>query len=192
MSISESTPKPIKVSFIGDTNTGKTSIIFRYLNESFDDEISATFGADAYHITVKDTPIVIFDTVGQERYKSVTKSFLRNCDVVVLVYDVTSQDSFDSLKYWIEVVSEETNYDEKEIIIVGNKIDLYDSVEVEYETSLMFCQTNKIENFIETSAENGQNIDELFEMVADLANNLTSFECKNVRLQDTKNESHCC
>ena len=112
---------------LGDMAVGKTCLINRYTNGVFKEEYISTVGFDYYtkqeEINNKTVQVKIWDTVGQERFRALTPSFLRNAEGVVIVFDVTSQDSFDNVKGWINSIK--SNLGEKiiPIIIVGNKID---------------------------------------------------------------------
>ena len=114
---------------IGDSTVGKTSIITRFANGTFDSNYLATVGLDNFTkdeiIDNKTIRIKIWDTAGQERYKSLTKGFFRNAEGVMLVYDVTNSETYENLKYWMQSIKNNLgeNMGEIPIIIIGNKID---------------------------------------------------------------------
>ena len=157
---------------IGDTSVGKTSLITRYTNGTFKEEYLATVGLDYYSkeeiINNKTINIKIWDTAGQERFKALTQSYFRNAEGVILAFDVTNTSSYDNLKDWIGSIKK--NLEGKNIflplIIVGNKIDMEESREVEKENAEQFATENNYKYF-ETSAKTGEGVDEA---VRDLVN----------------------
>ena len=157
--------KTCQLLIIGDTAVGKTSIISRYANGTFKEEYIVTVGLD-YSIKQeiiddKSIQIKIWDTAGQERYKSLTQNYFRNAEGVILTFDVTSSESFGNLKYWISSFKE--NMEKKNIfipvIIIGNKIDLVDSREINKEDAEKFSKEKNYKYF-ETSAKTGEGVDE--------------------------------
>ena len=151
---------------IGNSNVGKTSIITRFTNGTFSPNYLATVGVDNYTkietIDNKNVQIKLWDTAGQEKYKSLTKSFFRGAEGVILVYDITNLESFTDLKLWINSIKENLGEEKESIpsIIVGNKIDLGER-EISLEEANKFCKDNNYEYF-ETSAKTGENIDKSF------------------------------
>ena len=164
--------KTCQLLVIGDTSVGKTSLITRYTNGTFKDEYLATVGLDYYSkeeiINNKTINIKIWDTAGQERFKALTQSYFRNAEGVMLAFDVTKSESYDNLKDWIASIKK--NLEGKNIflplIIVGNKIDMEESREVEKESAEQFATENNYKYF-ETSAKTGEGVDEA---VRDLVN----------------------
>jgi small GTP-binding protein len=114
---------------IGDSTVGKTSILYQYTNNQFLSQHLATVGIDYYNkeetINNKLVRVKIWDTAGQERYKSLTSTFFRNAQGIILVYDVTNPETFDNLKYWIQSINSNLGVQSNvKKIIIGNKIDL--------------------------------------------------------------------
>ena len=148
---------------IGDSTVGKTSIITRFANGTFDSNYLATVGLDNFTkdeiIDNKTIRIKIWDTAGQERYKSLTKGFFRNAEGVMLVYDVTNSETYENLKYWMQSIKNNLgeNMGEIPIIIIGNKIDCQER-EVSFEEAENFWKEQGFPYF-ETSAKTGENID---------------------------------
>ena len=153
-----------QILIIGDSTVGKTSILSRYTNGTFNSNYLATVGLDNFSkdeiIDNKTIRIKIWDTAGQERYKSLTKGFFRNAQGIVIVYDVTNQETFDNLIYWINSIKNhmESEIDKIPVIVIGNKIDLEER-EVKFEDAQLFCK-DKNYPYFETSAKSGANIDE--------------------------------
>ena len=193
--------KTIQLLVIGDSCVGKTSLITRYTNGIFKEEYLATVGLDYYSkveaINNQTINIKLWDTVGQERYKSLTQNFFRNAEGVLLTFDVTNTESFDNLKDWIGSIK--TNMEGKNIylplIIVGNKIDMEDSREINKEDADKFASDNNYKYF-ETSAKTGEGVDDA---IRDLVNQVLNqgdqlddqrIEArKSVQLKDAKIET---
>ena len=148
---------------IGDATVGKTSILNRFSDGTFNSNYLATVGLENITkdeiIDDKTIRIKIWDTAGQERYKSLTKSFFRNAEGVMLVYDVTNLETYDNLKFWLQSIQNNMSSDMGEIpiIIIGNKIDC-DEREVKVEEAENFWKEQGYPYF-ETSAKTGENID---------------------------------
>ena len=159
----------LKILLVGDSAVGKTTLILKYVDGKFSDSHITTIGVEYKdkEITVNDRKInlQIWDTSGQERYRSITKNFYRNAHGILFVFDVTNQTSFDHLKDWLNS-SNECDIDFKKII-VGNKIDLNDRV-VNKETMEFFAEKNQIKKSFETSAKDGTNVDLIFKEMAEL------------------------
>ena len=148
---------------IGDSTVGKTSILSRFANGTFNANYLATVGLDNFTkdetIDDKNVRIKIWDTAGQERYKALTKGFFRNAQGIMIVYDVTNQETYESLKYWIQSIKTHIGDDLAHIpiVIIGNKIDSEER-EVKTEDAENFCKEQNYPYF-ETSAKTGENID---------------------------------
>ena len=157
--------KTCQLLIIGDSSVGKTSLISRYANGTFKEEYLATVGLDYYTkneiIDNKTIQIKLWDTAGQERFKSLTQNYFRNAEGVLLVYDVTSTESFDNLKYWISSIKDNMKQQDMNIplIIIGNKIDMEDSREIIKENAEKFAGENNYKYF-ETSAKTGVGVDD--------------------------------
>ena len=166
----------IKIALIGDSGVGKSSIALRFTNNEFDSSYISTGGAAYSNKIIKKfgetLQLDIWDTAGQERYRSLGKSFYKDAFIVLLVYDITRQESFDNLKniWYVEL---ERNGEEKPIIaIVGNKIDQYEKENTvdEEEAKKYAGSVNAI--FQVVSAKNGDNINDLFNRCLDAYYNL--------------------
>ena len=148
---------------IGDATVGKTSILNRFSDGTFNSNYLATVGLENITkdeiIDDKTIRIKIWDTAGQERYQSLAKSFYRNAEGVILVYDVTNLKTYENLKFWLQSIKNNMVADMGEIpiIIIGNKIDR-DEREVNREEAEKFLKDQGYPYF-ETSAKTGENID---------------------------------
>ena len=184
---------------IGDSTVGKTSILSRFANGTFNANYLATIGLDNFtkdeNIDNKNVRIKIWDTAGQERYKALTKGFFRNAQGIMIVYDVTNQETFDSLKNWIQSIKDNMGNDFMErvpIVIIGNKIDS-DEREVQFEEVESFCKQEEYPYF-ETSAKTGENIDNtirfLVKKVIDLNsdNNKRGNNDNNIQINKDENK----
>ena len=159
-----------KVVLLGDSGVGKTSIISRYITGAFEKNKASTNGASycskmvKYENLNKNLLLDIWDTAGQEKYKSLTKFFYKDASIVVLVYDITRKDSFENLKeYWYTQLKE--NCDKNIVLgMAGNKCDLFEKEEVQESDAREFAE--KIGAMFElTSAQNNTGINDLFEKV---------------------------
>ena len=158
-----------KILLLGDLCVGKTSILLKYVENKFEESILSTIGVDYMdkiinygHEKVK---LQIWDTSGQEKFKSIATNFLRTTDGAFLVFDITQRITFDNIKKWLNDVKE--NNEEVKIIILGNKSDLKDNREVKQDYINTFLEKNNFKYF-ETSAKNGTYIEEAFKAMADL------------------------
>ena len=159
----------LKLLIIGDSNVGKTSMLLNYTDNYFPESHLATIGVE-YKVKELKTnkfniALQIWDTAGQERFRSITKSFFRNTNGILFVYDITSRRSFQSVKDWIK--DSEMHDSGFEKILVGNKIDLEAKREVQTDELKEYGLKKKID-IIETSAKERINIDEAFKKIVDL------------------------
>ena len=159
--------KGIKLVLIGDSGVGKTCIISRFTKNSFDVNPGSTIGASYASKTIEipgtdeSLDLDIWDTAGQERYKALTKIFFQGAKMAVLVYDITVQKSFESIKNeWLKVLRENGDTD---IVtaVAGNKSDLYEKEEVPEQEARDFAKSIGA-IFCLTSAQNNSGINELF------------------------------
>ena len=159
----------LKLLIIGDSSVGKTSMLLNYTDNYFPESHLATIGVeykvkqittDKYNIALQ-----IWDTAGQERFRSITKSFFRNTNGIIFVYDITNRKSFQNVKEWIKDSEAHDSVFEK--LLVGNKIDLEEKRAVKTD-ELKEYGIKKNMNTIETSAKDRINIDEAFKQIVDL------------------------
>ena len=154
----------LKYIIIGDAAVGKSNLLLRYVHGQFKPEYQLTigveFGAKNIEISNKIFRIQIWDTAGQESFRSITRAYYKNSVCAMVVYDITSRDSFNNVMSWIEDCK---NQSPKTIfmILVGNKCDLEDKRQVSYEEGKELAERNEL-LFFETSAKDGINVNELF------------------------------
>ena len=157
----------VKVVLLGDSGVGKTCIISRYISNTFDANSASTNGASytskkiSYDDLGKQIVLDIWDTAGQEKYKSLTKFFYKDAAVAILVYDITLKESFDNLKdYWYKQIQE--NGDKNMVLgVAGNKSDLYEEEAVKENEAREFANSIGAIYGL-TSAQNNTGISELF------------------------------
>ena len=157
----------LKILILGDSGVGKTSILIKYINNKFDESHIATIGVDYMDKTIKykniNVKLQIWDTSGQEKFRSIARNFYRNSDAIFLVFDLNNKDTYDNIKKWINDVEEHCPNIKK--ILLGNKSDLEKNVSEEIIKN--FAKENNLQYF-ETSAKNGTNIKEAFKAMVDL------------------------
>jgi len=131
----------LKVIILGDSGTGKTSLMNRYMLQKFDNRYKATIGADflARDIEVNGqlVRLQIWDTAGQERYQSLGSAFFRGADACILVFDVTQQESFAHISSWLDEFSIQAG--RRDCVLLGNKIDLVENRQVATKTVEAWC-----------------------------------------------------
>ena len=157
------TPK-YKLIFLGDQSVGKSCILNRFLNDTFIEDYQATIGLDFQskniQIENQDIHLLLYDTAGQEKFRSLIPMYTRDANIILLVYDITNQNSFSHLSDWLKDLTN-INLNEVIIAIVANKNDLNAKREVTLEEGKKYANEN---NFIfqEVSAKTGFGFSELF------------------------------
>ncbi|OAP63085.1 GTP-binding protein ypt7 [Fonsecaea erecta] len=164
----------LKVIILGDSGVGKTSLMNQYVNKKFSTSYKATIGADflTKEVTVDDRIVTlqIWDTAGQERFQSLGVAFYRGADCCVLVYDVNSAKSFETLDSWRDEFLIQASPREPEtfpFVVLGNKIDLgEDRRMVSQKRAHAYCQSRGQMPYFETSAKESINVEQAFEVIA--------------------------
>lgn len=156
-----------KIILVGDSGVGKTSILKKFINNEFNEDIKCTINVDFFSKSIKIdknlyTNLKIYDTAGQEKYRALIKQYYQGTDGIILVFDLTNENSFNKLKSWINEVSDNT--EKSQIILVGNKADLIER-KIDEQTAENFAKQRDMK-YIETSAKEGTNILLLFEELA--------------------------
>jgi small GTP-binding protein len=160
-------PIQIKIVLLGESGVGKSSIVLRYVTDSFKTDSDGTVGASYMGkiITINDSLVKlnIWDTAGQERYHSLAKMYYRDADAAILVYDITKQDSFTGMIRWYNEVKQHSSQGIA-MAIVGNKDDLIEQEVVSIEEATKFAQS--INAFYKkTSAKSSFGIEQLFKEI---------------------------
>lgn len=152
-----------KILIIGDTEVGKTSTILRYTENKFKEEGLSTIGVDLKYkyVTIenKKIRIALWDTAGQEKFRCLTKNYLRGADGIILLFDLTRKESFIRLKNWLADIDDLS--ENSKIIIVGNKCENANSRQVTEQLLKDFGKKMGIETF-EASAKTGEGVNEFF------------------------------
>jgi Ras-related protein Rab-6A len=169
--LSSATVTPLqkyKLVFLGDQAVGKTSIITRFMYDTFDTSYQPTIGIDflskTMHLDDKTVRLHLWDTAGQERFRSLIPGYIRDSSVAIIVYDITSRQSFLNTTQWLEDVRAERGNDVI-ICLVGNKTDLQDRREISVDEGEAHARSHNV-MFVETSAKAGLNIKVLFRKIA--------------------------
>jgi len=167
----ESKELEIKICLLGDVSVGKTSIASRFCKNSFNENYINTIGG-AYqqqNIVLNNGAKIklhIWDTSGQDRFRSMTNLYYRDAQVAILTYDVTNESSLDSLNYWLNELNDKVEIDNMLLCLAGNKTDV-DQSEKRVPTSKgkAFAEQHNM-LFYETSAKTGVGVKELFQAIA--------------------------
>ena len=197
----------IKVVLLGDAGVGKTAIIRRYYEGKFSEILESTYNASFIEKTVqiekKKLVLELWDTVGQEAYRSLTKIFTKNSKIIILVYDVTSMETFNSLNYWYDYISKEA---EGNVIlgVAGNKTDLIleegHKEEVSQEEGKNFAEKINASFALISAKESDQEIKKLFNELISRYLGVKNFNLQskdaikinNNSNNDENNKSKCC
>jgi len=154
-----------KIIVIGDSGVGKSCLTNRATTNLFEDTYSATVGFEFLSFNVKINEKVvklqIWDTCGQELYRSLITNFYRNSSLAIIVYAINSKDSFENIEMWLRELRTHSNPDAK-VFLIGNKIDLENERKITREQGENFAKTNKLHLFLESSAKTGFNAKKVF------------------------------
>ena len=154
-----------KMIVIGDAGVGKSCLTAKAARGVFEESYSATVGFEFLTFNVKiDGKIIklqIWDTCGQEIYRSLISSFYRNASLAMMVYSIDSKETFTHIETWLKEVKLQSNPDIK-VFLIGNKADLDNQREVQTNEAKQFQDENGIHYFSETSAKSGLNAQEVF------------------------------
>jgi Ras-related protein Rab-1A len=158
-----------KVSLIGNSGVGKSSILIRFTEDTFKEDTNSTIGVDFKIVSLKIgdniAKMQIWDTCGSERFKSLTASYLKSCNVFILVFDITNKKSFDDLETWIQLVKENTT--PKFACLVGNKSDIQEQRQVSKQHAIDFAEKYNLK-YVEISAKDNSNIEDMFLYVSQI------------------------
>lgn len=200
----------MKLLMVGDAGVGKSSILLRFTDDSFDDHLQSTIGVD-FKVKVmeadgKRIKVTIWDTAGQERFRTLTSSYYRGAQAILMTYDVTNRDTFKNVGQWLQEVSMYCPGGGSGVVkvLVGNKVDMADRAVSKSEGEAYARSKGMI--FIETSAKTTVGIKQVFEeavhkvlenpaLMADLHPS-TARRDAGVRLDEAKSEEEavggCC
>lgn len=159
-----------KILLLGDSSVGKTCFLLRFADDTFNENHMLTVGVD-YRLQMvklqneKVVKMQIWDTAGQDRFRTITKNYYKGAHGILLIYDVTSLQSFMNIRNWIIQVNDNTN-EKVKIILVANKIDDVDNRKISREEGEKIANEYKL-NYIETSAKENINVEESFKNIAE-------------------------
>ena len=158
-----------KIMVIGDPSVGKTSLIRRFIENRFTEDYITTIGVDwlKKDVVIKDminVSLVVWDVAGQSKYASFKEMYYSGSDFIIIVFDITNERSYRNIRRWMEDVQQILG-EEIDLAIFANKADLEDQRKImsyeEYE------DLPTLWGIVETSAKTGQNVDEIFEKIAE-------------------------
>jgi len=157
-----------KLVLIGDSGVGKSCLLLRFADDNFTDSYISTIGVDfrfrTINIDSKTVKLQIWDTAGQERFRTITSAYYRGADGIIMVYDVTSLESFEHVEEWLNEVDRYANENTVKLL-VGNKADLIEERQVSEDAAQKFAEKLGIHS-LETSAKTATNVEAAFLTIA--------------------------
>ena len=193
-----------KLLLIGDSGVGKSCLLLRFADDMYTENYVSTIGVDFKIRTIeldgKTIKLQIWDTAGQERFRTITSSYYRGADGIIVVYDVTDQESFNNVNQWLHEIDRYSS-DNVNKMLVGNKCDLSTKRALEYLKAKEFADKLGIP-FVETSTKQGTNVEQaLMTMAAEIKKKMgskamaTASEKSNIKIQSRPiktSNSGCC
>ncbi|ORX79867.1 small GTP-binding protein [Basidiobolus meristosporus CBS 931.73] len=153
-----------KLLLIGDSGVGKSCLLLRFADDTYTESYISTIGVDFKIRTIelegKTIKLQIWDTAGQERFRTITSSYYRGAHGIIVVYDVTDQDTFTNVKQWLQEIERYASEGVNKLL-VGNKSDLSSKRAVEYTVAEEFAKETAIP-LLETSAKDSTNVEQAF------------------------------
>ena len=154
----------LKYIIIGDEEVGKSNLLSHYIDDRFTSEYQSTIGVEfrAKNVVIRNTTyrIQMWDTSGKENFRAITRAYYKNSVCALVVYDISSRDSFNNVSTWIEDCR--NNSSEKIfMVLIGNKSDLADKRQVSTEEGRELAEKYEMK-FYETSAKTGENVNDIF------------------------------
>ncbi|KAH0791725.1 ras-related protein rab-7A [Histomonas meleagridis] len=188
----------LKLTLIGEHFVGKTSMIERFVNGTFDKSYQATIGFSFLSKTIEldgvKCTVNVWDTSGSERHRAVAPNYYRGTDGCILVYDVSNPQSVEPLSYWYEEFTSLVslpNYDNIPILLIGNKADLpYEKST--YQDAQSFAETHHIEKHFLASALDGRNINEAFNELVKMCIGNQTIQFSSILMTNEPTEKRCC
>ena len=195
------TKNTIRIVLLGDTTVGKSAFLTRYFKNSFNDTFIMTIGIDDENQIIKvfntHYKLTVWDTAGQERFRSLPKRYYQNADGILLLYDVTQENTFNNIRNWVKDIHENSNFGDKQsLFLIGNKIDLPNRVistsqaeDLAKELHMEFC---------EVSCKINMNVTEVMARIIKciIESNLTENNISSIKdLKKSKSEkrnNNCC
>lgn len=157
-----------KILLIGNVSVGKSSIFTKFTVNKYSELCTPTIGVDfkinTFKVGNKRVKFQIWDTAGQDRFRSVISSYYRGSHGIIIVFDITNRQSFDDIQTWITQICRYSK--NANIILVGNKIDLENERQISYEEAKEYAYSLQIP-YLEVSAKNDTNVDTIFKLLAE-------------------------
>ena len=190
----------LKVLLLGDTSVGKTCLLKRYTEDTFQDAYLSTIGFDYKFKIVtlksgKEVKVQIWDTAGQERFRTIAKSYYRGAHGIILVFDVTNQKTFDNIRMWVNQIKEEAS-SKVCVILIANKIDSEERV-VSKEDAAALAKNYELKLY-EASAKENINVTEAFQdLIENINTNYSAILSSGTQLKkntstDNQKKTGCC
>ena len=193
-------PLEVKIITLGDSHVGKSSLIFKFIEDKFSSSYMSTVGFDLKFKTIKinneEIKVMIFDTAGQERFRSLASNYIKKASGILLVYDISDKNTFLNIENWMTSIKEESS-DTIPIILIGNKCDLDEQRKIQKEEGEQFANNNNLK-FFETSCKDGDNVENCFiELTKQIIERKKEKQFnpntqKLVNIKDKKKEKDCC
>lgn len=187
--------RSLKVVLVGDTKVGKSCVLSRFVQGTFDRNMPATIGAAFLTkvVTTSNGPVrlQLWDTAGQEKFRSLAPMYYRSSAVAVMVYDITSKDTLQSLEEWSSEIADKAPHNIK-FVVIGNKCDLSEKREVSTEAGKSMAEQLGATLFHETSAKTGEGINEIFSKIAELDINQEEIIDRTARVKSKTEEDSGC
>ena len=196
MSKSNNNMFEVRLVTLGDSKVGKTSLILRYVDDEFNLNYLSTMGFDLKIKKIKlsnnkEVKVKIFDTAGQERFKSIASNYLKKAEGIILVYDITDRISFENIDNWVDDINKEGE-NSKAIILIGNKSDKEDERAIQKEEGEKLAKNccGGIK-FYETSCKTGENVENAInDLINDVYNKYSGNNLNDDALKIKKGKKH--
>jgi Ras-related protein Rab-1A len=192
-----------KVLLIGDSNVGKSCLLHRLVDDTFVGSHISTIGVDfkifSHIVNDKNVKLQIWDTAGQERFRTITSSYYRGASCILIVFDITNNESYNNVDYWLKEIYQYTSDDKpKKTYLIGTKVDLEDLRKISYNDAKQYAEENNME-YYEVSAKNpliGTNMSAMFEDISsnlmNTPNKLATSPEQTIDFNDKDFSSGCC
>ena len=187
--------KVLRISILGDSATGKTSIINRFLGNDFSLEMISNIGIDKQELLMKmkdgnEMKIILWDTAGQERFRSISSSTIKNSQGIIVCFSLIDEKSYKNVLSWLQNIRDEST--KIPIVLFGNKCDLEDQRKISKEEAEQFAHRHGIPYF-ETSAKENINLKEgLDRIVEDAYQKLGREAGMQLKPIDKNEKKKCC
>lgn len=183
----------LKLIVAGEKDVGKTSLIHRYINNTFETDTVSTIGVDfmVKRLMLNETPIQlsIWDFAGEKKFRTLFPSYVTGSSGALILFDISNRDSFLNLPDWMELINSSSGQMVKLLII--SKIDLIDQGAVSEEEVAQFVQNNHIDAVLKCSAKTGENVDKVFETISKMIVEQTLQQCPNCQEMIAKDLHFC-